>query len=641
MKNFIPIKQFTIEISKKIVQNYVPRWIIFTIDLCICFIAANTAYFFISTLQPQANSYLNLDIELLAILGIQCFYFFIFKSYRGLVRYSSYKDAIKQLQVVASCVFTILLINHIDYYFFAHKIIVDAGVFIYGFIAYSLLFFFRIGVKRVYEIINLSKKPVDKAYILGTSVSDVAMAEGLISQNSGSFDIIGFIDVYETKTSNRIFNLPIFDIQQLKRFDNYAKAIIVSDSKLKELQRSSNSIITELLELKIKIYKLPQLQDWNHTDFKNLKEINIEDLLQRNPIKLNNQKLFNKYQEKTILVTGAAGSIGSEIVRQLIHFNPKKILLVDQAETPLHDLKLELLKKHPSLSFESIIANVRDKSRIEQVFQKFSPEIVFHGAAYKHVPMMEANPLESLSVNFKGTKNLADLSIKYNIERFVFVSTDKAVNPTNIMGATKRAAELYIQSLAKNLDNNVLFITTRFGNVLGSNGSVIPHFTRQIKEHGPVTVTHPEITRFFMTIDEACQLVLEAGAMGKGGEIFVFDMGSPIKIIDLAHHMIRLTGLIPNEDIKIEFTGLRPGEKLYEELLADKETTLPTHHEKIMIAKATHNFDASKTTLLLELATNINAHNTGSSLRSLKDLVPEYSTPCLESKQVPIIKKAQ
>lgn len=630
-----------LEIGKKLVKNYVPRWVIFSIDLFLCLIAANSAYFFVSTLQPGGMSFFNFKIELLALLLIQSFYFFVFKSYFGIVRYSSFKDAIKQLQVIACCVFTLLVINHIDYYLFEHKIIVDAGVFIYGFIAYSLLFFFRIGVKRVYELINISRKPLDKAYILGTSVSDVAMAEGLISQNSGFFNVVGFINVDEKKTNNRIFNLPIFDINQLKRFNNYAKSIIVSDSKLKELQHSSNTIITELLELKIKIYKLPQLQDWNHTDFKDLKEINIEDLLQRNPIKLNNKKLFNKYQNKTILVTGAAGSIGSEIVRQLINFNPKLILLVDQAETPLHDLKLELKKNHPTLKFESVIANVRDKSRIEQIFDRFSPQIVFHGAAYKHVPMMEANPLESLSVNFKGTKNLADLSIKHNIERFVFVSTDKAVNPTNIMGATKRAAELYIQSLANKLDNNVLFITTRFGNVLGSNGSVIPHFTRQIKENGPVTVTHPEITRFFMTIDEACQLVLEAGAMGKGGEIYVFDMGSPIKIIDLAHHMIRLTGLIPNEDIKIEFTGLRPGEKLYEELLADKETTLPTHHEKIMIAKATHNFDASKTTLLLELASNIKANNINLSLNCLKDLVPEYSNPSLESNPVCIIKKAQ
>ncbi|HIB38445.1 nucleoside-diphosphate sugar epimerase/dehydratase [Mesonia sp.] len=625
MEKILQIKISIVRLGRRVVKNYVPRWIIFSIDLFLCLIAANTAYFFVSSLQPNGLSYNNLSPELFGILLVQSVYFFIFKSFIGLVRYSSFKDAIKQLQVTMSCVITVLLINRVDYYLFQHKLIVDAGIFIYGFIAYSLLFFFRISVKRVYEIINSSKQPLKKAYILGTSVSDVAMAEGLVSQNSGSFNVIGFININENKTRNRIFNLPIYDLEQIKNSTHYAKAVIVSDDRLQEIQsNSSKNLVSQLLELKIKIYKLPKLQDWDHSDFKNLKEIKIEDLLQRNPIKLNNNKLLSIYENKTILVTGAAGSIGSEIVRQLINFNPEKIILLDQAETPLHELKVELNKNYPDLLFNSVIANVRDKKRLDEVFKTYLPEVVFHGAAYKHVPMMEANPVESLSVNFKGTKNIADLSIKHQVERFVFVSTDKAVNPTNIMGATKRAAELYIQSLAYNLENNISFITTRFGNVLGSNGSVIPHFKKQIENNGPVTVTHPEITRFFMTIDEACQLVLEAGAMGKGGEIYVFDMGSPIKIIDLAHHMIRLTGLTPNVDIKIEFTGLRPGEKLYEELLADKELTLPTHHEKILIAKASHQFDKSKIELLTNLEENIKKNNESCALDNLKMLVPEY-----------------
>ena len=641
MKIFKYIKQGLIKIARRVVKNYVSRWIIFLIDLFLCLVAANGAYFLISTVDSSPSKIFYLTWELLILLVIQSFYFVIYKSYMGLVRYSSFKDAIKQLQVTMSCALTVLIFNRIDYYFFEHKLIVDAGVFIYGFIAYSLLFFFRIVVKRIYEILNATQKPSTKAYILGTSSSDVAMAEGLISQNSGSFDIIGFINPTkkESKSHNRIFNLPIYDLKQVRDSTHYAKSIIVSDNKLKELQKSSNTIITDLLELKIKIYKLPKLQDWDHTDFKNLKAINIEDLLQRNPIKLNNKKLFKIYKDKIILVTGAAGSIGSEIVRQLINFTPKKIILLDQAETPLHELKLELLKLHPTLNFETIIANVRDKSRLQEVFITHTPEVVFHGAAYKHVPMMEANPLESLSVNFKGTKNIADLAIAYKAERFVFVSTDKAVNPTNIMGASKRAAELYIQSLANNATNEVLFITTRFGNVLGSNGSVIPHFKKQIENNGPVTVTHPEITRYFMTIDEACQLVLEAGAMGKGGEIYVFDMGSPIKIIDLAHHMIRLTGLVPNQDIKIEFTGLRPGEKLYEELLADKETTLATHHQKIMIAKSSYEFDISKSSLLAELEEFINLNEKEQTIKSLKSLVPEYIN--YTSNETPSTKKQQ
>ncbi len=627
LKKSLQIKITILKLAQKIVKNYVPRWIIFSIDLLLCLIAINTAFFFVSTLQPSGLSFLNITWELGAILFIQCIFFFIFQSYQGLVRYSSFKDAIKQLQVTVSCVATVLVINHIDFYFFSHKLIYDAGILIYGFIAYSLLFFFRITVKRIYELINHSNhKSLKKAYILGTSVSDVAMAEGLVSQNFNQFNIIGFISIDSNSTRNKIFNLPIYSIDEIKHSNYYSKSLIVSDQTLTKLKKSSKDTINELLELKIKIYKLPKIVDWDHTDFKNLKEIKIEDLLRRNPIKLNNKKLFQIYENKTVLVTGAAGSIGSEIVRQLISFDPDKILLLDQAETPLHELTVELQKDYPNLKFEKIIANVRDKNRISQIFKTYLPEIVFHGAAYKHVPMMEDNPVESLSVNYKGTRIIADLAIKYKAERFVFISTDKAVNPTNIMGASKRAAELYIQSLSKDLNTKVNFITTRFGNVLGSNGSVIPHFQKQIKNNGPVTVTHPEITRYFMTIDEACQLVLEAGAMGKGGEIYVFDMGKPVKIVDLAHQLIRLTGLTPNVDIKVEFTGLRPGEKLYEELLADKETTLPTHHNKIMIAKASHYFDQSKISLLHSLNSNIENYKTEKTLMDLKKLVPEYSS---------------
>ncbi|WP_228482253.1 MULTISPECIES: nucleoside-diphosphate sugar epimerase/dehydratase [Mesonia] len=627
LKKSLQIKRTTLKLAQKTVKNYVPRWMIFTIDLFLCFLAVNTAFFFVSTLSPSGLSFLNITWEAGVILLTQCVFFFIFRSYHGLVRYSSFKDAIKQLQVTVCCVATVLIINHIDFYFFSHKLIYDAGILIYGFIAYSLLFFFRITVKRIYEILNHSNsKGIRKAYILGTSVTDVAMAEGLVSQNFNQFNIIGFISNDNNSTRNRIFNLPIYSIEEIKNSNYYSNSVIVSDQTLTRLKKSSKDTINELLELKIKIYKLPKIVDWDHTDFKNLKEIKIEDLLRRNPIKLNNKKLFQIYENKTVLVTGAAGSIGSEIVRQLIAFDPEKILLLDQAETPLHELTVELKRDHPHLKFEKIIANVRDKNRINQIFQTYLPEIVFHGAAYKHVPMMEDNPLESLSVNYKGTRILADLAIKYKAERFVFISTDKAVNPTNIMGASKRAAELYIQSLSKDLNTQVNFITTRFGNVLGSNGSVIPHFQRQIKNNGPVTVTHPEITRYFMTIDEACQLVLEAGAMGKGGEIYVFDMGKPVKIVDLAHQLIRLTGLTPNVDIKIEFTGLRPGEKLYEELLADKETTLPTHHNKIMIAKASHCFDQSKISLLHSLNSNIKDYKKEETLIDLKKLVPEYAT---------------
>ena len=384
-------------------------------------------------------------------------------------------------------------------------------------------------------------------------------------------------------------------------------------------------MIDKLLDLNLKIYKLPEIEDWNRENISaEIKQVKLEDLLHRSPIKLHDTELRRNYAGRVILVTGAAGTIGGEIVRQLIEYEPKTILLVDQAETPLHEMELELNKDFPELDFRVIVADVTNQKRVESIYETFNPNVVFHGAAYKHVPMMEKNPSEALSVNVCGTKNMALLAVKFNVEKFVFVSTDKAVNPTNIMGASKRAAEMLIQSLSQKDDVKTNFITTRFGNVLGSNGSVIPHFKKQIKNGGPVTVTHEAITRYFMTIDEACQLVLEAGIMGKGGEIYVFDMGQPVKILDLAKKMIRLSGFVPEKEIKIEFTGLRPGEKLYEELLADKENTLQTYHEKILIAKSSYQFDNSNRILLNNLFEQIHENEDERSLKTLKQLVPEY-----------------
>jgi len=371
---------------------------------------------------------------------------------------------------------------------------------------------------------------------------------------------------------------------------------------------------------------VPPATKWinGELSFNQLRGVNIEDLLEREPIKLDNDIITAELSNKIILITGAAGSIGSELSRQCIKYNPGKIILLDQSESPLHDVELEFGDKFRKEQFEVVIGDVRNADRMRNVFRTFRPDIVFHAAAYKHVPMMENNPSESILNNILGTKNTADLSVEFGAKKFVFVSTDKAVNPTNVMGASKRIAEIYIQSLGK--QSSVKFITTRFGNVLGSNGSVIPRFKKQIEQGGPVTITDPNITRYFMTIPEACQLVLEAGSMGKGGEIFVFDMGKSVKIVDLARKMIKLSGLEEGRDIKIVFTGLRPGEKLYEELLADSENTMPTHHSQILIGKVREYEYTEVSKVITELIGLFDTQNNTRIVQCMKELVPEFKS---------------
>jgi FlaA1/EpsC-like NDP-sugar epimerase len=404
-------------------------------------------------------------------------------------------------------------------------------------------------------------------------------------------------------------------------------------------------VVDLCLQRNIKVLTLPPIETWinGQINSKQIKEINIEDLLERLPIQINNEAINQQLIGKRILVTGAAGSIGSEIVRQLIKFSPQMIILCDQAETPLYEIHMELMEANPNRTFHAFIGDVRDDARMEQLFKSFKPHYVYHAAAYKHVPLMEHSPAEGVRTNVLGTKIIADLAVKYGVEKFVMISTDKAVNPTNVMGATKRIAEIYVQSLfhyqyQKNIQNfndsatseqetlGTKFVTTRFGNVLGSNGSVIPRFKGQIERGGPITVTHPEITRFFMTIPEACRLVLEAGSMGKGGEIFIFDMGKSVRIVELAKKMIRLSGLIPNQDIAIEFSGLRPGEKLYEELLNDKELAVPTHHEKIMVAKVREYAFMKVKEMIDELIHLSSGFNDRQVVMKMKQLVPEFKS---------------
>lgn len=628
MKISRTVKLKLLKAADPFVHNYMPRGLIFFIDFLIVLFSAKLTFLLVTSIERKPIDYLSFPNSLWAVVGIQVAFILLFKSYAGLVRYSSLRDAIKQFQVVGLTVVSILIINQLLLATKGFKLIINGGALIYGVISFSLLFFFRIVVKGIYGLIHNSSINTH-ALILGVTPHDIDMASGLIAQSSNKYKISGFINIHKDMSRNKIFGLPIFTISDLQKQRKLAGVVIIREDKLKELRQTKPEIFAELLDLKLKILKLPNLQNLPNgsggIEFTNLKEINIEDLLQRNPIKLDSDSLLSTYKGKTIMVTGGAGSIGSEIVRQLIHFRPKKIVLVDQAETPLHNMCLELDKFHPELNYERIIANVRNRGRVHQIFAEFNPEVVFHAAAYKHVPMMEANAIEAISTNFQGTRNMTELAIEYGVERFVFVSTDKAVNPTNIMGATKRSAELYIQYLVHQKATKTNFITTRFGNVLGSNGSVVPYFKKLIAAGGPLTVTHPEITRYFMTIDEACQLVLQAGSMGKGGEIFVFDMGSPVKIVDLAKQMIRLSGLTPDVDIEIQFIGLRPGEKLYEELLADRENTSETRHEKIMIGNATSPFtDEELLSLSEKLSEAIGKYQHREALNLLKTMVPEY-----------------
>ena len=601
-----------------------PREIIFSIDALIAFVAIQTAYLLVNSVQAISLGLLNFEIEFWLFWGIQLISFIVFKSYSGIIRYTGFKDAFRQIQTTIFTVGSILAINQLSFLLYNKKIIYDGGAIIYGFVAFSLLYFFRIVVKRIYQIIHANKSPV-YAYVLGTELTDVSIAESLLSDPQKKFTVVGFVTESVRLRRNKILTLPVKTVGQLNKIDCSNKVLIVSEKRLKNITSTNKKLLDNLLDLNLRIYKLPEIEDWNQPDISGkIKEVKLEDLLQRSPIRLRDTAIRKNYANKVIMVTGAAGSIGSDIVYQLTEYNPGTVLLVDQAETPLHSVGLDLKKQFPELNFELFVADVRNKKRINDIYLKYNPKIVFHAAAYKHVPMMESNPSEALSVNICGTMNVAFLAVQFEVERFVFVSTDKAVNPTNIMGASKRAAEIGIQSLSQKKDIKTSFITTRFGNVLGSNGSVIPYFKKQIEGGGPVTVTHQDITRYFMTIDEACQLVLEAGIMGKGGEIYVFDMGQPVKILELAKKMIRLSGFIPEKDIKIRFTGLRPGEKLYEELLADKEKTLPTYNEKILIARSSFEFDTSKSVLLNNLFEHIDNFEEERSLNTLKELVPEY-----------------
>jgi FlaA1/EpsC-like NDP-sugar epimerase len=494
-----------------------------------------------------------------------------------------------------------------------------------------MLLLFRVAVKEIYQLIKKGAKGILKkrVAIIGSDDQTVALAKALTTESNLPFKLVGFLTESFVSNKFKLLGKPVIPINNnlAEIINNYdiEGVILISESiSVKE----KKSIVDECLENNIEVFNVPFLEQWNSkSDIRSqIKPIQIEDLLERDSIAIEDKAIKEDLENKVILVTGGAGSIGSEIVKQIASYTPKLLVVLDQAESALHELELDLIEKFPNLKFITELANISNMYRLEQLFTKYQFNVVYHAAAYKHVPLIERNPHEAIFVNILGTVNLSVLAVSHKIDKFVMISTDKAVNPTNVMGASKRVAEMYVQSLQKKEPIHTRFITTRFGNVLGSNGSVIPYFRKQIAAGGPVTVTHKDIIRYFMTIPEACQLVLQAGTMGSGGEIFVFDMGKPIRILDMAERMIKLSGLTPYEDIDIEITGLRPGEKLYEELLNDTSTTLPTHHPKIMISEVPTlpfleiNLKIKK---MIKVATR---YKDTEVVTLLKDLVPEYKS---------------
>lgn len=586
--------------------NVVPRWLIFAIDLSICLFSFVVAYLVKYNFDLSSLNMKEFSRNVIIMSVINCVVFVLVRAYSGIIRYTSDQDTFRIL-------FAVLISN--GAFFFINLIIMTMGkapyissslLLVNALASFLLLITYRVFIKYFFTYIknfNLDKRRV---IIYGAGECGLAVKRTFDHDTRINKNIVAFIDDDERKVGKTIDGVKILNANLL---EDLIKEYQVDDVILASYDISperKNRVVDICLEQEVIVLNTPPTGVWGDGNIvsSQIKRINIEDLLNRKPIEIDTEGIGKQLSGKRILITGAAGSIGSEIVRQLLNFQIGLIILCDQSETALHEIYLEMKETHRNINFHAFVGDVRDEMRMNYLFETLKPHYVYHAAAYKHVPLMEDNPAEAVKTNVLGSKIIADLSVKYGVLKFVMISTDKAVNPANVMGATKRIAEIYVQSLNNLLhhkdyvfsngfryinDLNVRpitkFITTRFGNVLGSNGSVIPRFKRQIEKGGPITVTHPEISRYFMTIPEACRLVLEAGCMGVGGEIYIFDMGKSVKIIDLAQKMIRLAGLVPNDDIKIQFTGLRPGEKLFEELLDDHENTMPTHHEKIMIGK--------------------------------------------------------
>ena len=614
-----------------------PIWTILLIDVLIIVVSSLLAYALRYDFRSIFLESSTIDKTIVWTVIVNLVFFRVFRTYSNVLRFSSFID-IMRIFVSLTVSYALLMISSVLLASYLDIRLAPVSVLFMAYIiSFAIMSCSRIVVKMFYELLNFDGSHSANVFIYGAKEAGVNIAKALRVNLRNHYRLRGFIADEPELINKVMMGVKVFPndeslIDVLN--DRDVHTIIISPAKMEELKKSD--MADRLLAHNIKLMTAPPLSEWSGQTLNRtqLKEIQIEDLLQRDPIEIDIHKVASYLEGKRVMITGAAGSIGSEIMRQVASFNPYKLILVDQAETPLHDIRLELQDRWRDIDAETIIADISNATRMEDIFKEYQPQYIFHAAAYKHVPMMEDNVSESIQINVFGTRTLADLAVKYGAEKFVMISTDKAVNPTNVMGCSKRICEIYVQSLAKKLQEKgghvTQFITTRFGNVLGSNGSVIPRFRDQIQRGGPVTVTHPEIIRYFMTIPEACRLVLEAGSMGNGGEIYIFDMGKPVKIVDLAKRMISLSG---RTDVKIEFTGLRHGEKLYEELLNVKELTKPTYHEKIMIATVReYDYDEVKQRIqkLIEVSYTYDQMQI---VAAMKDIVPEFisKNSCFEA----------
>lgn len=607
-------------------SKLLPVWTILLIDVVIIALSGLLSYALRYDFRSIFLQSSTISETVVWEVLVNLLFFRVFRTYSNVLRFSSFVD-IMRIFVSLTVSYLLLIVVSVLFGNYLGIRIAPVSVLLMSYvISFALMSCSRVVVKTLFEALNFDGSHSVNVFIYGAREAGVNIAKSLRVNLRNRYRLRGFIADEAELQGKVMMGVKVYPNDELL-FDVLAErnvhTVIVSPAKMEKLKNTAD----RFLEHNIKLLMAPPLSEWKGRmlGHNQLKEVQIEDLLERDPIVINMEKVASHLEGARVMITGAAGSIGSEIMRQVASFNPYKLILIDQAETPLHDVRLELQDKWCNLDAVTIVADISNATRMENIFAAYRPQYIFHAAAYKHVPMMEDNVSEAIQTNVYGTRVLADLAVKYGAEKFVMISTDKAVNPTNVMGCSKRICEIYVQSLAKKMQRegkeSTQFITTRFGNVLGSNGSVIPRFRDQIQRGGPVTVTHPDIIRYFMTIPEACRLVLEAGSMGKGGEIFIFDMGKPVKILDLAKRMISLSG---RTDVKIEFTGLRHGEKLYEELLNQKELTKPTYHEKIMIATV-REYDYDEVKLRIQKLIDVSyGYDPMSIVAMMKDIVPEF-----------------